>query len=332
MIGISIIVPVYNTKVYLPRCLNSIINQTYRNIEIIIIDDCSPDDSYSLLQKYELDDDRIKLIKNNENIGLGAVRNLGIKIARGKYLLFVDSDDWIDLKTCELLFSIAETNQLDILEGKFVKYKGVEFVPKQKEDWGQISIFDGKQYLKYNDFVPNVWNKLWSKEFVIKNNIYCLEKRYFEDNYMSINGIARARKIAQTDFIFYYYNALNENSITSQVNDKLLHDRLYEIEYMEEMIDNYDTDSFIKYLKIILAEKIRPTLSYLRKYNGENIVLKESLLKKVSEILKKTKPIFIRLKSVPLIKRIIISFSPVTYVYIFRTFDKIKVKLFLPLH
>ena len=97
---ISIIIPVYNVENYLAECLNSVVNQTYRNIEIIIVNDGSTDNSFSIIQQYQLQDERIKII-NQENQGLSAARNAGMKVASGEYLWFVDSDDYVAINACE---------------------------------------------------------------------------------------------------------------------------------------------------------------------------------------------------------------------------------------
>ena len=97
---ISVIVPVYNTESYLKKCIENIINQTFRNIEIILVDDGSTDTSAEILADYALRDNRIIVI-HQENQGLSAARNAGMRSAKGEYIMFVDSDDWIDVNTCE---------------------------------------------------------------------------------------------------------------------------------------------------------------------------------------------------------------------------------------
>lgn len=114
-IKISIIVPVYNVEKYLSECLDSCINQTLKEIEIICIDDCSTDGSLKLLKQYAALDDRIQIIEQTENKRQGAARNLGIKAAHGEYIWFVDSDDYIALEACQLLYDTAKRHNVDIL-------------------------------------------------------------------------------------------------------------------------------------------------------------------------------------------------------------------------
>ena len=108
MVKISIIIPVYNTENYLSECLDSVINQTLNEIEVICINDASTDSSLDILDDYSKYSDKIKIINCSENKGQGNARNIGITQAKGKYILFLDSDDWLELNACEELFKMAE--------------------------------------------------------------------------------------------------------------------------------------------------------------------------------------------------------------------------------
>ena len=107
---LSIIIPVYNTEPYLRECLDSIINQTFKDIEIIIVNDCSPDNSESIILEYQAKDPRVKYIKHQQNLGLGGARNTGIITSTGEWITFVDSDDYIDLNTYEEMLSLLDSN------------------------------------------------------------------------------------------------------------------------------------------------------------------------------------------------------------------------------
>ena len=124
MIGVSIIVPVYNTEEYLQKCLDSLTNQTLKNIEIICVNDGSTDNSLKILQDNAIKDDRIKII-NQENKKQGAARNAGMQIATGEYIGFVDSDDWVDFDFYEKLYSAAKKHNFDIALGTNVDRKSV---------------------------------------------------------------------------------------------------------------------------------------------------------------------------------------------------------------
>ena len=114
MIKVSVVVPVYNTSKYLRRCLDSLVNQTLKNIEIIIVNDKSTDNSKDIIKEYENKYQNIKVIHNKINKGIGYNRNLGIEIASGKYIAFVDSDDYIDLNLYEKMYEYSEEKKLNL--------------------------------------------------------------------------------------------------------------------------------------------------------------------------------------------------------------------------
>lgn len=127
---ISIIVPVYNTENYLEKCLYSLVNQTYKNIEIIIIDDGSPDNSMNIIQKFVLADNRVKVI-SQKNQGLSGARNTGMNNANGDYIMFIDSDDWIEIDTCEKAINASEKYNADVVFWPYIK----EFSDLQKDNY-----------------------------------------------------------------------------------------------------------------------------------------------------------------------------------------------------
>ena len=121
MIKISIIIPVYNTEKYLKKCLDSIINQTLKSLEIICIDDCSTDNCLHILKEYQLKDNRIKIIEQKENKGQGVARNLGLNIAEGKYIMFLDPDDWLELNALEILYKKSKETNADIIHFNYIE-------------------------------------------------------------------------------------------------------------------------------------------------------------------------------------------------------------------
>jgi len=140
MPDISIIVPIYNTAKYLRRCIESILRQSYRNIEIILVNDGSTDNSPEIIQEYAALDGRIKII-SQENRGLSAARNAGIEAARGEYILHTDSDDWIEPDMAELLYNAAKENNADMAAGDvFIEYSNRTVI--KKEPYGSICMKD----------------------------------------------------------------------------------------------------------------------------------------------------------------------------------------------
>ena len=114
MSKISVIVPVYNAEKYLSRCIDSILNQTYKNFELILINDGSKDNSIEILRKYENIDDRIKVIDNSNN-GVSKTRNIGVRLAEGEYIQFIDSDDFIDKNMFEYAINVMEQENADLV-------------------------------------------------------------------------------------------------------------------------------------------------------------------------------------------------------------------------
>ena len=126
---ISIIVPVYNVASYLPQCLDSLVNQTYRDIEIICVNDGSTDNSMAILEEYAQKDERIRII-SRENRGISCSRNEALDMAQGEWTMFVDSDDWIDLNTCESAMNLALQHQTDVVMWSYIREFKKQSLPK----------------------------------------------------------------------------------------------------------------------------------------------------------------------------------------------------------
>ena len=127
---VSVIIPVYNVSRYLPQCFDSVISQTYRNLEIIVIDDGSTDDSGSICDQYAEKDDRIHVI-HTDNRGLASARNLGLENVSGEYISFIDSDDWIEPQTIEMRIGAALETEADIVNARYCsEYMGIRINPK----------------------------------------------------------------------------------------------------------------------------------------------------------------------------------------------------------
>lgn len=160
---ISIIVPVYNVEQYLSRCVDSLVNQTYHNIEIILVDDGSPDRSGEICDEYAKKDKRVKVI-HQSNGGLSDARNTALDIAKGDYLMFVDSDDWIEKKTCEILNRLASDYKADtvIFGLNFVFDSGKVIRSKR----GMAGLTDKNMCMKYlihNVARGGIFNYAWSQ-------------------------------------------------------------------------------------------------------------------------------------------------------------------------
>ncbi|MDR1560874.1 MAG: glycosyltransferase [Holosporaceae bacterium] len=176
---ISAIIPVYNAEKYLCKCLNSITNQTFQDIEIICINDGSSDDSYSILERYALKDSRVKII-NQENKGQAAARNLGLQMSMGKYISFVDADDWIEHHMYELLIQIFK-NDLDLI------IFDANVFGESDQAMRKYFLMKFQDKLRINgDIIAKCptppWNKIYRKDIIDKYNILFPEGLLYEDN------------------------------------------------------------------------------------------------------------------------------------------------------
>ncbi len=249
---VSIIVPVYNVEQYLTTCLDSLINQTYRNIEIICVNDGSPDRSIDILNSYALSDSRVKVVSKS-NGGISDARNYGIKYASGKYFMFIDSDDWLDSCACEKTVYAAEANGADCVMFAYTKEFGNTHVPvqifknyelnnpnigfKQIVEGHLIENTDIRDYILLKTFGPTSTQLCKPQECDItvsacmqlfKSNLFKDIKFYdirklgtFEDGVYQIDVYSRCKRFIYIDVPWYHYRKTNASSITSKYNPDL---------------------------------------------------------------------------------------------------------------
>ena len=212
---ISIIVPFYNVEQYIDRCIQSLITQTFRNIEILLVDDCSPDNTLEIGQKYAKTDSRIKILQYEKNRGLGGARNYGIQNAKGEYVLFVDSDDYIKANTIEVLCAKAIQNDLCVLEANYLKESEINSEVLPRKSYYSEKVFSGKEYWESIPIAPVVaWNKFYRLSFLQENNIV-FKLRKFEDVAFTAEVFMKAKRVMNIDFPFYHY-IVRENSIMTE--------------------------------------------------------------------------------------------------------------------
>ncbi len=217
MTDISIIVPIYNAEKYLSKCINSLINQTKKEIEIILINDGSTDRSEEIINNYR--DERIKYFKN-ENQGIGKTRNFGIEKATGKYLMFVDSDDYLKEDACEILFKKAEKEKLDLVICNY--YKVDEETDKKEiieiKEFKNTKLKDNKELLLNVNLAP--WNKLYKRDLIKKNKIKFVENLKYEDAPFVVETMDKAKRIGQVTEALNYY-VIHKNSETTIRDNKV---------------------------------------------------------------------------------------------------------------
>ena len=232
---VSIIVPIYQVEAYLDQCIQSICSQTYRNLEIILVDDGSPDNCPIICDNWSHLDNRIKVI-HKQNGGLSDARNHGLDIATGDYICFIDSDDFISSNYIEHLLNLLIKENAQIAECHYYDYFDTDVIQidDNKED---LSFFNNIQAIKdmynFKGFSIMVWNKLYKRELF--NNIRFPNGKIHEDVFTTYKVIFNAQKIVQTSKKLYYYRQ-RKDSISKQFNIKRL-----------DVIDAYkEIESFYK--------------------------------------------------------------------------------------
>ncbi len=229
---ISIIVPIYNVENYLRKCLDSLVNQTYKNIEIICVNDGSTDNSLNILREYEQIDNRI-IIVDKKNGGLSNARNSGLKKVTGEYLMFVDSDDWIDLETCKLSLEVIKKFDVEVVMWSYIREFKNKSSPKVIFDHNIF--FDKKDTKKkiYRRFfglykeelsqpenadaLVTVWGKLYKSELILKNNIRFVDTKKIgtcEDALFNMEVFKNVKSSYFINGYFYHYRKDN-TSFTS---------------------------------------------------------------------------------------------------------------------
>ena len=210
---VSIIIPVYNVEEYLEECLNSLINQTLQNFEVICINDCSTDNSLNILNKYSKNDSRFITISTTENSGPSKARNLGISIAKGEFITCLDSDDYFTPDTLESLYSNATSNQLDMIvfcAKPFCDKKG-EF-PLSSEMYTRCptkltQIMFGQEFfastIEYDNHIGTVAIKFFRTSLIKENNIRFIEGILHEDEPFYYECILLAKRVTKIPNQFY---------------------------------------------------------------------------------------------------------------------------------
>lgn len=226
---VSIIVPVYNVESYIRKCINSIINQTYSNIQIVIVDDGSKDNSGSICDEFAASDERITVV-HQENTGISGARNRGIEVSAGEYLMFVDGDDWIDDETCEKAVAAAEEHKTDLVMWSYIREFSHHSLPKYT--YGQEEkLFSGDSYKKLFrrligpveeetakpenlELLSAVWTKLYRRSVVGDLKFISTNEVSSEDLLFNCSCFSKAKSLYYLSECFYHYRKIDVGSFT----------------------------------------------------------------------------------------------------------------------
>lgn len=234
---VTIIVPAYNTEKYIGKCLDSILHQSYQEIEVIMIDDGSEDQTGNICRKYEMLDNRFRLIQKI-NTGVSDSRNIGIRFAKGKFMTFVDSDDYVTTDYIDTLVGETENAQLACAEYFLVKENQkyphtTELAGKERK---ALSATDAIDMLQRKDaFQGYLWNKIFLREVIIKENIYfdpCV--KIWEDMLFCLKYLTKIERVSYTGKPVYYYvqredSAMNNNNIWKENTQLAALDEMWKI-------------------------------------------------------------------------------------------------------
>ena len=217
---VSVIVPVYNTEKYLRRCLDSLVNQTLDEMEILLVDDGSTDSSTEIMKEYEERyNDRVKVI-TKENGGQATARNLGIQKSKGRYIGFADSDDYVDTKMFETMYLVAEKEQCDLVECHYHYICEEQNRVKELKTRGDI-----RQYKDQKDMLINPqvspWNKLYRREVLMHEGVDFPEGLIYEDTAFYIKTIPFVKKQRYVDERFVYYFLRETSTMNSNKSRKV---------------------------------------------------------------------------------------------------------------
>lgn len=246
----SIIMPVFNTEKYLSKAINSILNQTFNDFELILIDDCSNDKSYDICKDYADNDARIKLLKNNINLGVAKSRNKALSIISGEYLTFVDSDDYVELNLLEVAYSKLKNNRIDLLKYSCKE----EYIKKENniaysklcqlencfiED--KIKIQNQILEMEKVPLFGYLWNSFYKIEIVNKNNISFNENCIVNEDFaFNVKYILHIKNLCCINFCGYHYIKRDNSSLSTKKQDNYYELHMMKIRLFLNMCNEFN--------------------------------------------------------------------------------------------
>jgi glycosyltransferase involved in cell wall biosynthesis len=261
-IRFSIIIPNYNKGQYINECLSSVINQSYKNLEIIVIDDGSTDNSGTICDEYAIKDNRIRVF-HKENGGVSSARNWGLDKAIGEYIMFVDSDDYMLPGMLEVMLSTLESKKTDLVVCGTTETGGGYWRPIADVDYSINQLKENFVSLLHTELLSPPWNKIYKKE-IIGSNRFCEDISFGEDLLFNIQYLEKCENISLIKESPFYHEKENENSLVVKFN----RNRLLDIEKVWVVVDRFSEDKeglYSKYLRdlTVYIRQLLKTKQYL---------------------------------------------------------------------
>jgi len=318
---ISVIVPVYNVENFLVQCIESLINQSYKNLEIILVNDGSPDNCGEICDTFAQNDSRIKVI-HQENMGLSGARNTGLKQSKGAYIAFVDSDDWVEPEMFEVMHNLLIKHDLDVLECDANKTKSNSQV-RDKPFKYELKFENSLQALNriiYNSGFA-VWRRIYKKD-IIGNSSFLLNLTS-EDIYFTIDNIQKINRLGYINAPFYNYRLNNTNSITkSGYSLKRLNDTLNGSFYIQNQLSKIKDNNLQRTIKIHMLFKL---IMHYKQLNYNNYLdLDYKQRRYIKDLIKDN----YNVKSSKSLELKLARYLPIKLFYIFIKLNLVKHRLF----
>ena len=236
---VSVIVPAYNVEKYIAKCLDSILSQTYTNLEVILIDDGSTDSTGSICDNYARKDERVKVI-HQENQGQAVGRNVGLREAKGEWIQFVDSDDWIEPDTLETCYRYAQEYNVDMVIFRRIKeyFNGEKLIPSGKFAPRLKNNYEAMKMLAFSAVAP--WNKFTKAQCY--NGVEFPAGKIYEDFVSTCKVFSNTKSLLEIDNVFYHY-VMRNDSTTHDIFTSKSYDHIETVQQFQDLIINsYDWD------------------------------------------------------------------------------------------
>lgn len=252
---ISVVVAVYNGEKYLHECLDSILDQNFREMEVVLVDDASKDSTLSILEEYRRRDNRLRIISNKQNLGAGASRNIGLEAAKGKYVIFLDADDIFEKNMLQEIYQRAEKYRADVCifrEDQFydntqmyASYPYSRSISQRLEKAGMFSPKAVSNIL-FNLWNGWAWDKLFLRKFILKNRLKFQEIRSSEDGFFVHAALAMSKKITYLNDVYVHHRINNTSSISNSRDQSWECCYLYLHELRKYLLRNHKYENYKK--------------------------------------------------------------------------------------